>query len=108
MRKSAKERKTKFSTAIRFEEADLTLVLACKEEGETDWTYYSREELMELNEALEPLEDEETGTETPESPGPFSQRTSKNNGKGAKNGKNKNGSGRANNIPPRASSGRKH
>ena len=59
------------STAVRFDEDQRSLVLACRDEGDTEWIEYTKEELEGLTPGLEPIdaEDEEEEDAEPSTPG---------------------------------------
>ena len=48
---------TKFSTSIRMDDVERTLYLATREAGESDWIYYSREDLKDLDGVLKKIDE---------------------------------------------------
>ena len=64
---------SKFSTAIRMDDADSTLLLAIREQGNDGWDHYNRDELEQLDDDLNKREEQEDELEEEEVFEEFSQ-----------------------------------
>ena len=58
VRKYARDaHETRFSTSIRMDDIEQTLYLATREAGESDWIFYSKEDLKDLDGALKKIDE---------------------------------------------------